>query len=586
MRLVTVLGAALMLALPARAEDAPELPKPDLATNTFLLVIGKSSNPDPADEEAEDVFASLGPGKIYVRLWYDGPCSKAIQEKHNGYRPHFWNSPLDDQNRAYKSADRRMRQWSSDGRIVTEEERRKGGNPADADLTPSGYAKEAYDGMLEMARREAKSYLAKRKAGDRVFLFCGPNEFEYVFFDKTFTGDYSPFAVAEFRDWLTHRGEFAKGGRFEGQGRKGGEAFADDPSPAQAKGGNAPFNAVFKTRFATWALLYWDLDAFPDPLDRDAKGMPGANERGFTAGGFDAPREMKDALWKLWQNRDPQDPGYRQWRIHRSLEEMFRIAREEGIPREEIWSRERTMHSHKVDYWKDNPSPILAAWVAITRDSNAGFNRYGFRASLEKVTLENAAAEARAAGAQFGTLEFHPSMDPEPKLKEEDYAADLEAWYAAGARVLGCREWKGQNTGGTHGVKGGALRIKGTPFEPALKKFLASRPDRPFGAPANQAWAPPRPRGAALAGTAFTWKDGLWEGEPFRYADWQDFGTFEVATCEELTPEGAPKNAISLGTPREAKLEVAAGRAKKFLVVRGVSRLKVKGRWSEAVEVK
>ena len=586
MSLRLTLPAVLLLALAARGEEPPELPKPDLATNTFLLIIGKSSNPDPADEEAEDVYRSLGPGKIYVRLWYDGPCSNAMQAKYNGYRPYFWNSPLDDQNRAYKSPDRRLRQWSADGRLVTEEERKRGGNPADADLTASGYATDAWDGMLEMARREAKSYLAKRKSGDRTFLFCGPNEFEYVFYDKTFTADYSPFAVAEFRDWLTHRGEFAKGGLFEGQGRKGGEAFGDDPSPAQAKGGNKAFDAVYGTRFGTWALLYWDTGAFPDALDRDAKGMPAAGEKGFTAGGFDAPRQMKDPLWKEWQNRDPQTPGYRQWRIHRSLEEMFRIAREEGIPREEIWSRERSMHSHKVDYWKDNPSPIMAAWVAITKDSNAGFNRYGFRASLEKAQLEAAAAEAKAAGAQFGTLEFNPSMDPEPKLKEEDYAADLEAWYAAGARVLGCREWKGQNTGGTHGLKASALRIKGTPFEPALKKFLSSRPDRPFGSPANQAWAPPRPRGAALAGTAFTWKDELWDGEPFRFADWGDFGTFEVATCDELGPDGAPKSPLSLGTPREAKFEVAAGRAKRYLVVRGVSRLKVRGKWSEAVEAK
>lgn len=576
--------ATVLLSLAAVAEEPAELPKPDLATNTFLLIVGKSSKPDPADEEGEEVYTRLGPGKIYVRLWYDGPCSKAVHERHNGYRPHFWNSPLDDQNTAYRSADRRMRQWSADGRIVNDEER-KLGNGADADLSPSGYAKEAYDGMLEMARREAKSYLKKKQSGERVFLFAGPNEFEYVFWDKTFTADYSPFAVAEFRDWLTHRGEFAKGGRFEGQGRKGGEAFADDPSPAQAKGGNAPFNAAFRTQFGTWKLLYWDLDDFPDPLAKEAKPMPAPGEKGFTAGGFDAPRQLKDALWDRWQGRDPKDPGYRPWRIHKSLEQMFAIAREEGIPREEIWSRERSMRPWKDDPGAGNLSPILASWVAITKDSNAGFNRYGFRASQSLPGLENAAAEAKALGAQFGTLEFHSSMDPDTKLKEEDYAADLEAWFAAGARVIGPRQWKGQNTGAAeHGVKPAALRIKDTPFEPALKKFLASRPDRPFGSSPKQVYAPPRVRGLALSGATLTWKDELWEGEPFRYRDWADFGTFEVATSDEAGPDGKPKNPTSLGTAKEGKFELPAGRAKKLLFVRGVSKIKATGKWSEGLE--
>lgn len=582
-RTVVLLAALVPAAL---AVPPPELPRPVPAVNTFVLIVGKSGQPETSwDAEGEEVYATLGPGKIYVRLWYDGPCSQAVHTKHHGWRPFLWNSPLDDQNTAYKSTDRRMRMWNQENRVVTAEEKSVG-NGADADLTPSGYAREAWDGMLEMARRNARAYLEARKRGERTWLLAGPNEFEYVFWNpEAFSADYSPFAVAEFRDWLTHRGEFAPGGRFAGQGRKGGEVFADDPSPAASRGGNPCFNAVFKTAFASWALLYWDLDQHPAALPLDTPGRPGPRERGHTVGGFDAPRQPGEPLWNRWQNRDPADPGYRQWRIHASLVAMFRAIREEGVPREEIWSRQRGMHSHTVDYWKGKPNAVLANWCALTPDSSAGYNVYNLRPAEVGPQMKAAADDARAAGALFGTLEWHPSLDPAYVAPEQSYFDHLEAWWSHGARVVGCRQWLGQNKGAAHGVAAGAMRIRGTGFDLAIKRFLATRPDRPCGAPPDQTYVPPAPRGLAFADGTLTWTDLLWDGESFSYGAWEGFKAFEVATAAELDGSGRPKAASALGTSKEARLSVRDGRAKRYLLVRGLARTGGAGPWSAPLEV-
>ena len=64
--------------------------------------------------------------------------------------------------------------------------------------------------------------------------------------------DYSPWSVAQFRDWLTHRGPYGPGGELSGQGWEGGAAFADDPAPDVVAGGNVSLNERFGTRFGSW----------------------------------------------------------------------------------------------------------------------------------------------------------------------------------------------------------------------------------------------------------------------------------------------------------------------------------------------
>ncbi len=98
--------------------------------------------------------------------------------------------------------------------------------------------------------------------------------------DIQYLADYSPFAIAEFRDWLTHRGEYdADTGRYAGQGApeeivgkymnyngRLRSPFYADKSPSAVQSGRPSFNAWFGTNFSTWTLRYWDLDQYPDPI--------------------------------------------------------------------------------------------------------------------------------------------------------------------------------------------------------------------------------------------------------------------------------------------------------------------------------
>jgi 5-hydroxyisourate hydrolase-like protein (transthyretin family) len=116
--------------------------------------------------------------------------------------------------------------------------------------------------------------------------------------------DYSPFAQAEFRDWLRGTGMYAVGQPLAGQAYQFAARYTNDPSPnAKADGatGNT-FNQDFGTAFTTWDLRYhnWSLtDGETAGAITSATG-PGTpcvtgqqlESDGYCSiiGGFDAPR--------------------------------------------------------------------------------------------------------------------------------------------------------------------------------------------------------------------------------------------------------------------------------------------------------
>jgi hypothetical protein len=103
---------------------------------------------------------------------------------------------------------------------------------------------------------------------------------------KLIYADYSPFMVAEFRDWLVK-------GRYDG-----------DRSPASDDNGDGhTFNQDFKQSFKTWRLRYYD-DSGPiryrDYLELPEK-LPESGPF-WLSGGFDAPRTENpgDPFWQEW----------------------------------------------------------------------------------------------------------------------------------------------------------------------------------------------------------------------------------------------------------------------------------------------
>ena len=127
--------------------------------------------------------------------------------------------------------------------------------------------------------------------------------------------DYSPFTIAEFRDWLRQGGLYAPGQPFAGQAWEFSSRYAGDASPALDSNGDghtlngdflAPLNLA---GFTTWSLKYfdWTLGATPDS---DTGAIPAStyNASGWsptpnsTPTGFDAPRNAHrgESWWELW----------------------------------------------------------------------------------------------------------------------------------------------------------------------------------------------------------------------------------------------------------------------------------------------
>lgn len=571
--------------------DAVELPRPAW-DKCFWLTIQRTKLKDDAfaswEDEYADIVKRLGKGGMYVRLNYDGvPLSTEFRARHGLYESYVWNSPLDSLNPAYKSADRRARQWNQRNEIVDEATANEKGNPADADHTPSYYSRETWEGMFTYLRNSAKDYV-RRKEAERFTIFAGPNEFEYVFFGgDAWYADYSPFAVAEFRDWLTHRGYFDKGQPLEGKGRPGGQEFADDPSPARAKGSNKSFNATYGTDFTTWELKYWDTDRFPDSLPRTAKGMPAKGETGFIEGGFDCPRAPGQPMWGHYQNNSPDAPGYRQWRIADALREMLRVAVEEcGVPKADIWTRQ-----HGCAYRTsgvEHAHTSLAPWMNATPYNNIGFNLYGMpRDAKVWAAVQQLAQDT---GCDWGSFECHPSAFEVNKLSTAEYLQALNLFWDYGARYVRCVTWLGNNTGKSeHGMAAGTMRIRDTPFEPAIKEFLATRPDRPWGSDEETRYFTPAPRGLSLEGDTLTWDSRMWETEKFTFDDWAHFERFDIATCDGLEA-GKPVNLKTLGKVDRGEGNTFKIKATKDLkacvIVRGVCAGKLQGPWSDALMVR
>jgi len=71
--------------------------------------------------------------------------------------------------------------------------------------------------------------------------------------NTTTYADYSPFTVAEFRDWIRHGGLYATGAAYTGQGYSFGARYAGDETPGRDSNGDGrTLNGDFGTAFATW----------------------------------------------------------------------------------------------------------------------------------------------------------------------------------------------------------------------------------------------------------------------------------------------------------------------------------------------
>src|SRR6266540_5285273 len=198
-----------------------------------------------------------------------------------------WTDPLQE---AAQADDRRNMQWHSDNSLAV------------GWTTFSRYARKQ-EAIQEAYIRELGKALAHRMAlyPETLVAASGDGEIEMSYEKAPDIADYSPFAVAEFRDWLRGRGLYAAGGPFAGEAYASASRYAGDSSWQT-------LNADFSTDLSTWDLKYFDWQ-LSDPAESDPHALP-LNQYGAGAfspvvlheKGFDPPRvHTRGAAWSdLW----------------------------------------------------------------------------------------------------------------------------------------------------------------------------------------------------------------------------------------------------------------------------------------------
>lgn len=545
-----------------------ELPEPNL-DNTFHLMpgdksVGPSASHDLYQNFADTLYSNIPLKGPYMRLGISmlnfidslDPTTNAeiAAEKssnanlalglHVGFTNHHITGLLE----TIRIQDRRNNQWESNGEIFE--------NSGDGDLMticPSRYISSLMDARKALIEHSVASIQeALEQYSDTLVFINGPIEVEMrrAFNDETHYADYSPFSVAEFRDWLRHTGEYSDSeGIYRGQGVPrsliDNMDFSADPSPIDHIGPGLSFNEYFGTNFSTWNLLYWDTLLFPQEMTFDTNPIPNPGETGYTAGGFDAPRMIADQLTggnnnfhAIWDGYfSPTTYGFRQVLIHHYVSDNSQWFNEAGLSKSLIYT-----HQIPADYlgnWirhRGSASPFWTSWNPYSRMGYTMFFDTAFQESLFSVTHD--------LSPEWGIFEYHPA----PFMDEDSayFLAALELVYRYRCHIicpLELREsWEG------------IYQFIDTPFETAFNQFFAQnwpesshrRFDQPF---TNYEWidyTPPQVSNVQFSGSTLTWNSTIWASRPdISWETWGEFDRFEIFRGDMADFQPTSRNRIA-----------------------------------------
>jgi hypothetical protein len=358
-------------------------------------------------------------------------------------------------------ADVRNAQWFSDGWISNPEEiGRSREIPRSAWITLSPYAQPLRQRMEESMRILGEHFAgAMEQNPETLHSISGDTEVELSFArnldsqgrprtgGEVLLGDYSPFTVAEFRDWLRST------------------RYAGDASPATDDNHDGhTFNQDFRQQFRTWRLRYFD-DSGPIPYERYravTEKLPKSGPN-FIEGGFDAPRRAApgNPFWKAWQDfRIRSVANY----VHDFAEWMTAGSR---IPASRYYS-----HQIPADYLfggKDttrlgtSASPLETAWIpGIGSAGVTVFDTYDGK-SHSKTSNSAMFSRLEQSGSNWGILEYSPSV---PAVADENYyLEELRMLSSFHPSIIAPFAW-------TNDRQHEPYRIQNTAYERALRKFV------------------------------------------------------------------------------------------------------------------
>ncbi len=324
-------------------------------------------------------------------------------------------------------------------------------------------------------------------------------------FDCIFA-DYSPFAVAEFRDWIRLGGLYATGAPFAGQGYSLGSRYAGDDSPAvDTNGDGHTLNGDFGTSFTSWKLMHFDWSlsdpyqtADPHAILLATYSAPGfVKLPGQIAGGFDAPRVPKaldagDSWWNLWvlfkqTMLQRHNIEYAKWMTTSPDPTGFTIPRERWysnqIPADYIGfgspeNPNERWYSSMSSFWTADVSPYASFGI-----TSFNIDFWDVPGNPIAYTLRNVAPPIAARDLRWGLTEWHPGEYPERppdfvggfSTKPELYRSEMAVIEQYRPSLLQPFYWdaKGpnqiQDTWFEYAMKEMVARIKdGTPPDPRL----------------------------------------------------------------------------------------------------------------------
>jgi len=358
-------------------------------------------------------------------------------------------------------ADVRNAQWFSDGSISDPTETIVDGQiPRSAWVTPSRYAQPMRQRIQESAQLLGQRLAeTMRRNPETLLSISGDTEVELSYaqnLDATGSArsggqivfaDYSPFTVAEFRDWIRST------------------RYAGDASPATDDNHDGHiFNRDFGQQFRTWRLRYFDESgAIPFERYRAMTEKLPTSGASFIDGGFDAPRRTArdNAFWKAWEDF--------RVRVVSNFVRDFAVWITDGsrIPPSRFYT-----HQIPADYLfggKDparlatSASPLETAFIAGTGSPGITlFNTYNGKNHL-KTSSPSMFKTLQQAGSYWGILEYGPSV---PAVGDENYyLSELRTLYSFHPTIIAPFAW-------TNSDEHKVYRIQNTPYERALRKFV------------------------------------------------------------------------------------------------------------------
>lgn len=388
---------------------------------------------------------------------------------------------------AAEREDRRNVQWYANGDI------------APGWITHSRYARRLR-GVLEAYLREVGAAFAAHIAASPSTLVAisGDGEVELSFdrsppFSPSHTvatmevTDYSPFAVAEFRDWLRNGGLYAQGQPFAGQGYALAARYQGDASPgADTNGDGHTVNGDFGTAFTSWTLRHFDwsladdVRVDPQAIPSFVYGQPGfSGLPGTDPGRFDAPRVRAPGQrwWDVWER-------FRQELVWHYNLDVARWMTTSPDPQTGIAIPADRWYSHQVpaDYLfgfsPENPDPryLTSAsphWTAdVSPYGSLGITAFGVNLGQGQFarTLQAVAPHIAARRVRWGILEWNPSLpvSASPAI----YDAEMALIEQYKPTVLVPWAWRDS-----------FYQVDATPFEVALRDLITRLKDGPVRSP-------------------------------------------------------------------------------------------------------